>query len=177
MIPIGVSYSADPDEVERLLKEVAKESDAVLGFPEPFVAFVDFGASSLDFSLRCYVSDVNSSLSAKSALRKEIVKRFREHGIEIPFPQQDVHLRDLDAVRDLLARANEQRRAEQAARATVEPHVGAETQAGTEPQAGAETLDGVAVPPSDDKIKMIHRIAISGRSDSTGRPRLQSAFA
>lgn len=104
VIPIGVSYQSDPQEVHDLLIAVAKASDKVLGFPEPFVAFEDFGASSLDFSLRCYIGDINSSLSAKTALRMEIFKRFKKHGIEIPYPQQDLHLRNLDDVKSEFAR-------------------------------------------------------------------------
>ncbi len=114
IVNVGVAYDSDPDQVTELLRQIAKDSDLVLGFPEPFVAFEEFGASSLDFSLRCYVPDVNTSLSTKSALRTEILKRFREHGIEIPFPQHDVHMRDLDGVRGYIARAIAERDRERA---------------------------------------------------------------
>ena len=109
VVPVGVSYNADPERVRDLLLDIARNTDGIMGYPEPFVAFEDFGASSLDFSLRCYIADVNGSLSAKTALRMAIFKRFKEEGIEIPFPQQDVHLRDLDMVRGLLTRMSEER--------------------------------------------------------------------
>ena len=114
VVPVGVSYNADPERVREILIEVAKSTDGILGYPEPFVAFEDFGASSLDFSLRCYIADVNGTLSAKTALRMAIFRRFKDEGIEIPFPQQDVHLRDLDIVRGLLARMSEEKTEQQA---------------------------------------------------------------
>jgi len=108
VITVGVSYDADPQEVHDILLDVANSSDKVLGFPEPFVAFDDFGASSLDFSLRCYIADINYGLSTKTALRMEIFKRLKERGIEIPYPQQDIHLRDLDAIKSAMSRTQKQ---------------------------------------------------------------------
>jgi len=108
VVQVGVSYDTDPQVVYDILLDVAKSSDKVLNFPEPFVAFDDFGASSLDFSLRCYVPDINKGLSTKTSLRMEILNRFKTHGIEIPYPQQDLHLRDLDALKAALARAQKQ---------------------------------------------------------------------
>jgi potassium efflux system protein len=123
VVNVGVAYGCDPEEVIETLISVAKDSDAILGFPAPFVSFDEFGASSLDFSLRCYVADVTTSLAAKTALRTEILKRFREKGIEIPFPQQDIHLRDLDGLRGFITRAIEQRERERAGQApTVDVH-------------------------------------------------------
>ncbi len=112
VVRVGVSYDSDPELVRNVLLQIAKETDGILGFPEPSVAFEDFGASSLDFSLRCFISDVNRVLSARTALRFEIYRRFKAHGIEIPFPQQDVHLRDLDTVRGFIAKMQEQRAGE-----------------------------------------------------------------
>ncbi|MEO1609523.1 MAG: DUF3772 domain-containing protein [Pseudomonadota bacterium] len=108
VIPVGVSYQSDPQEVHDLLMNIAKTSDKVLGFPEPFVTFDDFGTSSLNFSLRCYVSDINSGLLTKTVLRMEIFKMFQERGIEIPYPQQDLHLRDLDGIKAIFAKAQQQ---------------------------------------------------------------------
>ncbi len=100
-IPVGVSYGTDPEVVQKVLLECAAECKSVARHPAPFVVFEDFGASSLDFSLRFFVSDVSSSLSSATEVRMSILKRFREHGIEIPFPQRDLNLRDLSAVRGL----------------------------------------------------------------------------
>ena len=97
IIPVGVSYDADPEQVREILLRIADESEYVSSYPGPSVFFMDFGASSLDFELRCYIQDINSSLSAKSALRFAIFKAMKEAGIEIPFPQQDIHVRSLSA--------------------------------------------------------------------------------
>ncbi len=118
LIPIGVSYDSDPEQVRAILERVAKNCDLILPYPEPSVSFDEFGASSLDFSLRAYVSDVNKSLSAKTELRTQIFNAFKAAGIEIPFPQQDVHLRDLDGVKQILAQAMANR-ARQAAEAAM----------------------------------------------------------
>ncbi len=98
IIPIGVSYDADPEQVREILLQVAKDSPLIARFPEPRVYFMDFGASSLDFELRCYIQDVDNSVSAKSELRFSIFKALKEADIEIPFPQQDVHLRTLTTI-------------------------------------------------------------------------------
>ena len=92
-ITIGVGYDSDADQVHDVLIEIAKAHPDVLTSPEPKAFFVDFGASSLDFRLYAYLADVDNSLSVSSDLRYAILKRFREEGIEIPYPQSDVHVR------------------------------------------------------------------------------------
>ncbi|MEM9122605.1 MAG: DUF3772 domain-containing protein, partial [Pseudomonadota bacterium] len=94
-IHIGVSYSEDPELVLRLLAEIAEEHPNVLPYPKALILFVGFGASSLDFEMRCYVSDITSSLSTRTELRIAIFKKFKEYGVEIPFPQQDVYVKAL----------------------------------------------------------------------------------
>jgi small-conductance mechanosensitive channel len=99
LIPIGVSYASDPEKVERLLVEEAKKAagkiPGLLGEPEPFVRFIPgFGDSSLDFTLICQVSEFVDQYLAQHELRKRIFKRFKEEGVEIPFPQRTVYLRE-----------------------------------------------------------------------------------
>ena len=99
LIPIGVSYSSDPEKVEKVLVEEAKgavgEIPGLLGDPEPFVRFIPgFGDSSLDFTLICQVKEFVDQYLAQHELRKRIFKRFREEGIEIPFPHRTVYLRE-----------------------------------------------------------------------------------
>jgi len=95
-IPIGVSYSSDPEKVERILKEEAKNAiGKVHGLidEEPIVRFVPgFGESSLDFTLICHVNDFTDQYPVQHELRKRIFKRFRQEGIEIPFPHRTVYL-------------------------------------------------------------------------------------
>lgn len=92
VIPVGVAYGSDVDKVLALLIEAAKEHELILQNPEASPIFTAFGASSLDFELRVWVADADSMLGVRSALLKSIDRLFREAGIEIPFPQQDVHL-------------------------------------------------------------------------------------
>ena len=97
IVPIGVSYDSDPEQVRDILMRVASQSDSVSSYPSPSVYFMEFGASSLDFELRCFIHDINYSLSAKSDLRFAIFKALKEANIEIPFPQQDVYIRSMAA--------------------------------------------------------------------------------
>lgn len=97
-IPISVSYSSDPDKVEKLLLEEVKkaigEVQGLLGEPEPSVRFVPgFGESSLDFTLLCHIQDVADQYSVQHELRKRIFRRFKEEGIEIPYPHRIVHIK------------------------------------------------------------------------------------
>lgn len=95
-VPVGVSYASDPDQVHEILLSLASDHAQVLKFPEPFVIFKGFGDSSLNFELRCYVGRATDMITVASDLRYAIVHAFRAGEIEIPFPQQDLHLRDLD---------------------------------------------------------------------------------
>ena len=91
-VPVGVGYGSDVEQVEALLLECAQENSEVLSWPSPFVFFLDLGESSLDFQLYAYVDNVERRLRISSELRKSIVMKFREAGIEIPFPQRVVTL-------------------------------------------------------------------------------------
>ncbi len=98
LIPISVSYSSNPERIEKLLVEEAKkavgEVPGLLGDPEPFVRFIPgFGESSLDFTLICQVKEFVDQYLVQHELRKRIFKRFGDEGIEIPFPQRTVHLK------------------------------------------------------------------------------------
>jgi small-conductance mechanosensitive channel len=99
LIPVSVSYSSDPEKVEKILVEEVKkavgEIPGLLGDPEPFVRFIPgFGSSSLDFTLICQVREFTDQYLAQHELRKKIFKRFGEEGIEIPFPHRTVYLRE-----------------------------------------------------------------------------------
>ncbi|MCC0030056.1 MAG: mechanosensitive ion channel family protein [Brucellaceae bacterium] len=91
-VAIGVAYGTDPKLVKELLLEIAQGHPLVLKVPEPFVAFMDFGASSLDFEIRFYLADIGNRLDVSTDIRFAIVEKFAEHGIGIPFPQRDLNI-------------------------------------------------------------------------------------
>ncbi|HUK22966.1 MAG TPA: mechanosensitive ion channel domain-containing protein [Terriglobales bacterium] len=95
-LPVGVSYDSNPEQVRELLLEVARQHPDVLPEPAPEVIFDEFGDSSLNFLLRVFtVNQLQTPARLKSDLYFAIFKTFGEHGIEIPFPQRDLHLRSV----------------------------------------------------------------------------------
>jgi len=101
-VPVGVAYDSDPREVESILQEIANAHHMIDRANPPNVVFMGFGADSMDFEIRAILKDVNWVLSVKSDMNYQIVKRFREAGIEIPFSQRDINLRNLDDVSQTL---------------------------------------------------------------------------
>jgi small-conductance mechanosensitive channel len=93
-LPVGVSYGADPREVEKILLEIAEKEPLVSKYRRPAVRFVEYGDSSINFELLIWmnVRDVPRR-KVRSALYFAIFEAFREAGIEIPFPQRDIHVR------------------------------------------------------------------------------------
>jgi small-conductance mechanosensitive channel len=103
--PVGVSYKENPQKIKGILMEIAKENKGVLNTPEPDVLFDGFGDSSLNFNLRVWTSEyINRPNVLKSQLYYEIFKRFEAAGVEIPFPQRDLHIRS--GFENLINKAN-----------------------------------------------------------------------
>jgi small-conductance mechanosensitive channel len=107
VIPIGVAYGTDVEKVRDLLLEAAMEehlvSPDVLLTPEPFVNFVGFGDSALNFELLVWIGDPNKSVLIKSNLNFRINRIFNEKNIDIPYPQMDLHIRSMaNNARDLI---------------------------------------------------------------------------
>jgi len=93
-IPIGVAYGTDVHKVEKILLEVAQAEPDVLDEPPPVVRFLGFGDSALNLELRAWSTKaVNRKGRLISAVNFAIYDKFHEHGIEIPFPQRDLHIR------------------------------------------------------------------------------------
>lgn len=101
-IPVGIAYDNDPETARTILLKLAEEHSGVLKYPPPNVSFIGFGTSSIDLALNLFVSDVNGGGPIKTDIAFKILKAFREAGLEMPFPQQDVHVRDVEPTRGVL---------------------------------------------------------------------------
>ena len=95
-IPVGVAYGSDVPLVMRILKEIAEGNLSVLSNPPSSVLFLGFGESSLNFELRVWIRDFLDRFRIQSELNQTIDSRFRSEGVEIPFPQRDLHVRSVD---------------------------------------------------------------------------------
>ncbi len=93
-LPFGVAYSSDLEEVRSVVLQTAIDHPDVLDEPAPDVILIRFGDNAVNFDLRFWtISRVQTPIDLKSELYFAIFAAFREHGIEIPFPQRDLHLR------------------------------------------------------------------------------------
>jgi small-conductance mechanosensitive channel len=102
---VGVGYGSDADQVREILLACAEDHELALAFPEPAVFFIDFGDSALMFRLDVYLADIGKGFGVRSDLRFDLLRRFREAGIEVPFPQRDLNIRSSDELTNLIDRA------------------------------------------------------------------------
>ncbi len=93
-IKLGVAYGSDIDQVEKTLLTIARSNRLVSPTPEPRVRFRSFGDSALEFELLCWVPRPHDKGRLVHELNRKIYETFKAEGIEIPFPQRDVHLID-----------------------------------------------------------------------------------
>ncbi|MEO0362652.1 MAG: mechanosensitive ion channel domain-containing protein [Pseudomonadota bacterium] len=94
-IPIGVAYASDLDQVVALCLEAAAESPRVIDDPKPACLFKGFGDSSIDLELRIWITDPeNGVANVASDVQFRVWRKFRAHGVEVPFPQREVTLKD-----------------------------------------------------------------------------------
>ncbi len=92
-VDVGVAYGTDIEHAKRIMEKVALEHPDVLHDPPPKAHFIEFGESALNFTLMGRVNKYSNAWATQNQLREQIYKAFAEEGIEIPFPQMDVHIK------------------------------------------------------------------------------------
>lgn len=96
-IPVSVAYGNDPGKVLALLAQAANQAEGVSMNPAPTVLFTGFGAHALDFSVRAWTDSFDDSVFVRSGMAVGIHAALAQAGIEIPFPQRDLHIKSIDA--------------------------------------------------------------------------------
>jgi small-conductance mechanosensitive channel len=95
-VPVGVSYGADPHKVVAIVEEEALQVDRVLSDPPPRCRLACFGDSSVDFNALLWINDPQRGVyGPRHDFLLRVWDRFKKEGIEIPFPQRDLHLRSI----------------------------------------------------------------------------------
>ena len=103
-IPVGVSYNCDIKLAEKLMLEAADQCVRVLKTPPPTVWLDQYGESSVDFVIQCWITDPEGGIgNIKSEILKTLWDLFQENKIEIPFPQRDINLRSSEQMEQLIA--------------------------------------------------------------------------
>lgn len=97
-IKVGVAYGSDADRTREVLLQATEEQPLVLKDPKPMVHFVGFGESTLDFSVRVYLPDLDNRLATTHELHRAIYLGLAKAGIQIAFPQRDIHIRSIEPV-------------------------------------------------------------------------------
>ena len=93
-VPVGVAYDSDPVFVKKILMDIVSSNANILKSPGPSVFLLGFGPDSIDFEIRGILRDVNSITSTRSDMNFEILRRFAQEGIEIPFGQRDITIKN-----------------------------------------------------------------------------------
>ena len=97
-IPIGIAYGSDIALVKQLILQTVERHEAILSDPAPTVFFIGFADGVLNFVARAHCADLDNASATKDELLTAIEASFRENGIQLPFPQRDIHLHGIGAL-------------------------------------------------------------------------------
>ena len=112
-VPVGVSYQADLELAERLMLDAAKSCRRVLNSPPPVVWMKAFGDNAVQFAIQCWIQDPEEGVgNVQSAVLKQVWALFKEHAIELPYPQRDLHLRSSEELERIIELLEKRRTAE-----------------------------------------------------------------
>ena len=110
-VPVGVSYDTDMALAEELMLKAARNARRVLDTPPPTVWWGGFGDNSVDFTIHCWINDPEEGVgNVRSEVLKHLWALFKEHGVEIPYPQRDLRLRqsgELERLMEVLEQGGE----------------------------------------------------------------------
>ena len=99
-LPVGVSYESDLEKAKDLMLEIAQATPRILVDPKPSCLLMSFGDSTINLESRVWINDPQNGVGRlKSELNWGIWKAFREHGIELPYPQRDIHIKNVVPVK------------------------------------------------------------------------------
>jgi potassium efflux system protein len=101
-VDVGVAYGSDVQLVRTVLLEIVHDMPEIMEDPAPRVDFMDFGDSALIFRVRFWIGSPEFWLTAPTELRFRIDEEFKKHGIEIAFPQQDIHIRSASGLEEIV---------------------------------------------------------------------------
>jgi small-conductance mechanosensitive channel len=103
-VPVGIAYGSDIEIAERLMLEAAKQTKRVLDEPVPSVWLHAFGKDSIEFEAQLWIRDPEEGIgNVRSDYLKALWRLFRDNGVQVPFPQRDLNLRDTPELRSLIA--------------------------------------------------------------------------
>ena len=107
-VQVGIGYDSDMELAERLMLEAARAAKRVLQTPPPTVWWSGFGENSVDFTIHCWINDPEDGVgNVKSDVLKHLWALFKEHGVELPFPQRDLNLKQSEALDRVIAALGE----------------------------------------------------------------------
>ncbi|MEO1007825.1 MAG: mechanosensitive ion channel domain-containing protein [Planctomycetota bacterium] len=106
-VPVGVAYGTDPRIVTRTLLDIGQSQPHVMREPRVRALFMGFGDSTLNFELRVYIEHFDYFLDTRTELHARVAERFKQLGIEIAFPQRDLHVRSIGPLADIVRKAGD----------------------------------------------------------------------